>query len=255
MVIDILTIFPEIVTPALSESLIGKAVNEGILKINVRDLRSFTDDKHQVVDDTPFGGGPGMVMKVEPVYRGIESCISEDPELSRRIIVTSASGKRFNQTFAENLSRQEHLIIVCGRYKGIDERVMELFDVEEISIGDYVLTGGEFAALVIVEATSRLLPGYMSKFEAAETDSFTSGLLGYPDYTRPQEFMGLSVPEVLVSGHHENIRKFRRRKAIEKTLGNRPDMIELADLTEEDRLMIHEIESKKRAKKIEGDAP
>ncbi len=255
MVIDILTIFPEIVTPALFASLLGRAADDGILEINVHDLRSFTDDKHHVVDDAPFGGGAGMVMKVEPIYRGICSCVDRTPDVSRTIIVTSASGKRFDQEQALRLSSREQLIIVCGRYKGIDGRVMELFDVEEISIGDYVLTGGEFAALVIVEATSRLLPGYMGRFEAAETDSFTSGLLGYPDYTRPQEFMGLSVPEVLVSGHHENIRRFRRMQALEKTLKNRPDLIESADLTEEDKIMINQMKLNRNGKRIQGDAP
>lgn len=255
MLIDVLTIFPEIFGPTLSESLLGKAVDEGILEINVHDLRDFTDDKHHVVDDAPFGGGPGMVMKVEPIHRGVRSCIDRNPELSRSVIVTSASGKRLDQRMAEEMSRREHLVIVCGRYKGIDERVMALFDVVEVSIGDYVLTGGEFAALVIIEATSRLLPGYMTKIEAAETDSFTSGVLGYPVFTRPQEFMGLPVPEVLISGHHENVRRFRRRLAIEKTLKNRPDLIGSATLTEEDRLIIDEIESNGRAQNIEGDAP
>ena len=253
MVIDILTMFPEMVTHALSASLLGKAAEEGILAISVHDLRSFTQDRHQVVDDAPFGGGAGMVMKVEPLYRGIVSCLDRLPGSSRTIIVTSASGRRFDQEKALSLSRQEHLVIVCGRYKGIDGRVMELFDVEEISIGDYVLTGGEFAALVMIEATSRLLPGYMGKFEAAETDSFTSGLLGCPDYTRPQEFMGLAVPEVLVSGHHENIRRFRRMKALEKTLRNRPEMLRTADLTEEDRMMIHKMRLNGHANRIEGD--
>jgi len=244
MIIDILTIFPEMVSPALSESLLGKAAEEGLLTINVHDLRDFTDDKHSTVDDAPFGGGPGMVMKVEPVFRGVTSCIENHPELPHKIIVTSASGKRFDQKKAVKLSLEEHLIVVCGRYKGIDERVMNLFEVEELSIGDYVLTGGEFAALVMIEATARLLPGYMSKFEAAETDSFTSGLLGYPEYTRPQDFMGLSVPDVLVSGHHDNIRKFRRTKSLEKTLKNRPDMLDTADLTDEDKRIINELKSK-----------
>jgi len=232
------------VSPALSESLLGKAVEEELLTINVHDLRNFTDDKHNTVDDAPFGGGPGMVMKVDPVYRGVNSCIERHSDLSHRIIVTSASGKRFQQSTAEELSREKHLIVVCGRYKGIDERVMSLFDVEEYSIGDYVLTGGEFAALVMVEATARLLPGYMSKFEAAETDSFTSGLLGYPEYTRPQEFNGLEVPEVLVSGHHENIRKFRRTKSLEKTLKNRPEMLDSANLTDEDRKIISDLNTR-----------
>jgi len=244
MVIDILTIFPEMVSPALSESLLGKAVEEELLTINVHDLRNFTDDKHNTVDDAPFGGGPGMVMKVEPVYHGVKSCIERHSDLAHRIIVTSASGKKFEQRAAVELSLEKHLIVVCGRYKGIDERVMSLFDVEEYSIGDYVLTGGEFAALVMVEATARLLPGYMSKFEAAETDSFTSGLLGYPEYTRPQEFNGLEVPEVLVSGHHENIRKFRRTKSLEKTLKNRPEMLDSANLTDEDRKIISDLNTR-----------
>jgi tRNA (guanine37-N1)-methyltransferase len=241
MIVDILTIFPGIVTPALSESLLGKAVDEGLLDINVHDLRDFTEDKHQSVDDAPFGGGPGMVMKVEPVYRGVRTCIDNQPDLQSTVIVTSASGRRFDQECAEEFSRMEHLIVVCGRYKGIDARVMELFDVREVSIGDYVLTGGDFAALVIIEATARLIPGYMSKFEAAETDSFTSGILGYPEYTRPQEFMGLEVPEVLISGHHENIRKFRRRKAFEKTLRYRPELIDRIKLTKEDESIIDEL--------------
>lgn len=241
MIVDILTIFPGIVTPALSESLLGKAVDEGLLSINVHDLRDFTEDKHHTVDDSPFGGGPGMVMKVEPLSRGIRACIDSQPNLQSTVLVTSASGRRFDQECAEEFSRMEHLIIVCGRYKGIDARIMELFDVREISIGDYVLTGGDFAALVMIEATARLIPGYMSKIEAAETDSFTSGLLGYPEYTRPQEFMGHEVPEVLISGHHENIRKFRRRKAFEKTLRYRPELIDRIELTKEDKLIINEL--------------
>ncbi len=243
MIVDILTIFPGIITPALSESLLGKAVDEGLLEINVHDIRDFTEDKHQSVDDAPFGGGAGMVMKVEPIYKGVKACIDSQPNLQSTVIVTSASGRRFDQQYAEELSRMEHLIVVCGRYKGIDARVMELFDVREVSIGDYVLTGGDFAALVMIEAMARLIPGYMSKFEAAETDSFTSGLLGYPEYTRPKEFMGLEVPEVLISGHHENIRKFRRRKALEKTLHNRPEMIDSIELNEEDKSIINELRS------------
>jgi len=244
MVIDVLTIFPGMISPAVSESLLGKAVGDGLLGIEVHDIRSFTEDKHQVVDDAPFGGGPGMVMKVEPLYKGIKHCIDRHPNLRHRIMVTSASGKRFDQKMAEDFSREEHLIVVCGRYKGVDERIVDLFDIEEISVGDFVLTGGEAAALIIIEATARLIPGYMSKFEAAETDSFTSGLLGYPEYTRPKEFMGLDVPEVLISGHHENIRKFRRKKSLEKTYRHRPELLDSAELTEEDKNIIDEIKSK-----------
>ena len=255
MVIDILTIFPSMVKPALSESLLGKAIEESLIEINVVDIRSFTEDRHQVVDDAPFGGGPGMVMKVEPLYAAIKSRTELSTAGKPRILLTSASGKTFNQKIAEELSGETHIIIVCGRYKGIDERIQKLFDIEEISIGDYVLSGGEFPALVMTEAIARLLPGYMGKFEAAETDSFTSGLLGYPEYTRPQEFMGLAVPEVLISGHHKNIREFRRTKAIEKTLKNRPDLLEIAELTEEDRAIIDRLKRKKENSSIEGDAP
>ena len=234
------------VKPALSESLLGKAVEEGLIEINVVDIRDFAEDKHQVVDDAPFGGGPGMVMKVEPLYAAIKSRVDLSTAEKRRILLTSASGKTFNQDKAEHFSGEEHIIIVCGRYKGIDERITKLFDIEEISVGDYVLSGGEFPALIMTEAIARLLPGYMGKFEAAETDSFTSGLLGYPEYTRPQEFMGHAVPEVLISGHHKNIAEFRRTKAIEKTLLNRPDLLDKAELTEKDQLIIDELKRKKK---------
>ncbi len=255
MVIDILTIFPSMIEPVIKESLLGKAIEEGLIRINAIDIRSFAEDKHQVVDDSPFGGGAGMVMKIEPLYAAIKSRLDASESEKPRILLTSASGRTFDQSNAEALNREEHIIIVCGRYKGVDERISQLFDIEEISIGDYVLSGGEFPALVITEAVARLMPGYMGKFEAAETDSFTSGLLGYPEYTRPQEFKGIEVPEVLVSGHHEKIREFRRARAIEKTLNNRPDLLESADLSESDRLIIDDLKRKKENSSIEGDAP
>lgn len=255
MVIDILTIFPSMIEPVIRESLLGKAIEEGLIEINAIDIRSFAEDKHQVVDDSPFGGGAGMVMKIEPLHAAIKSRLDVSSSKSPRILLTSASGKTFDQRKAEALNTEEHIIIVCGRYKGVDERVNQLFDIEEISIGDYVLSGGELPALVITEAVARLIPGYMGKFEAAETDSFTSGLLGYPEYTRPQEFKGFEVPEVLVSGHHEKISEFRRAKAIEKTLRNRPDLLERAELSEKDKLIIDELKRKKENSSIEGDAP
>lgn len=241
MVIDILTIFPGIVQSAISESLLGKAIQERILEVNVFDLREFADDRHRTVDDSPFGGGAGMVMKVEPIYKGVRHCCDRNSAIKHRVLFTSASGRRLDQPFAEELSRETHIVIMCGRYKGVDERAIELLGAEEVSIGDYVLTGGELPALVIVESTARLLPGYMSKIEAAETDSYTTGLLGYPEYTRPQEFMGKQVPEVLISGHHDNIRRYRRTKSIEKTLRFRPDLVTKAKLSDEDRSIINEI--------------
>jgi tRNA (guanine37-N1)-methyltransferase len=240
MIFEILTIFPEIFDSPIETSLLGKAREAGLLQINATDIRDFSTDKHRTVDDSPFGGGAGMVMKAEPIDRAVAHLLEKHKSLKPRILMTSASGNKFDQHKAEELSREELLIIICGRYKGIDERILSLYPIEEISIGDYVLSGGESAAFVITEAVSRLLPGYMGKLEAAEDDSFSWGILGFPVYTQPQEYKGLKVPDVLISGHHKKINEFRRREALLKTKRARPELLSDDKLTDEDRKILND---------------
>ncbi|HDS01606.1 MAG TPA: tRNA (guanosine(37)-N1)-methyltransferase TrmD [candidate division Zixibacteria bacterium] len=239
MRIEVLTIFPEIFDSPIKSSLLGKARDAGLLEINVSDIRDFSTDKHRTVDDTPFGGGAGMVMKAEPIDRALQQIRENltDP----RLLLTSASGKKFDQKMANELSREESIIIICGRYKGVDERILELHPIEEVSIGDYVLSGGEAAALVMIEAVARLVPGYMGKIEAGEDDAFAWGILGFPNYTHPQEYKGLKVPDVLVSGHHAKIERYRRYSALKKTLQNRPELLETIELSDIDKKLLDEI--------------
>ncbi len=241
MKIDILTIFPGMVKAPLMQSIVGKAVEKVIIKIQVHDIRDFAADKHATVDDVPFGGGAGMVMKVEPLSMALRSVLGS---LARpKVILTTPQGKRFDQQKARELSLEKHLVIVCGHYKGVDERIKQLFCLEEISIGDYVLTGGELASLVIVDAVVRLIPGVIGDFESALDDSFSEGVLGYPEYTRPREFEGIKVPEVLLSGNHEGIRLWRKEQALRKTLENRPDLLGGQFLSQEDLDLINKIKS------------
>ena len=215
------TIFPAVVTGPLSESLLGRAIGAGLLDVRLHDLREWTQDRHRSVDDAPFGGGPGMVMKPEPFFAAVESL---DPERGR-VLLTSPAGRRLDQERVRELSSEGHLTILCGRYEGVDERVVDGLPAEEVSIGDYVLSGGELPALVLIEAVTRLIPGVIGKEESHQQDSFSSGrLLDHPHYTRPQEFRGMPVPEVLVSGNHGEIDRWRRDAAIEKTRRNRPDL-------------------------------
>jgi tRNA (guanine37-N1)-methyltransferase len=236
---DILTLFPGMFSSPLQESIIGRAIERGLLQIHTIDIRDFTSDKHQVVDEPPYGGGQGMVMKVEPIARAIESVKSHHP--SAPTIYLTPQGKTFNQEFARRLSLQSHLILLCGRYEGVDERVRELFIDEEISIGDYVLTGGELAAMVMIDAISRLIPGVLGSDRSVEEDSFFNSLLEYPQYTRPVEFRGNSVPEVLLSGNHSAISRWRRREALRRTGLRRPDLLAKAHLSEEDEKLMEEI--------------
>jgi tRNA (guanine37-N1)-methyltransferase len=240
--IDIVTIFPEIVRPALEVSLLGRARQRGLVTVDVHDLRDYTADRHRQVDDVPYGGGPGMVMKPEPFFAAVEALTPREGPRPR-VLLTSPQGRRFDQRLAEELSRARHLLILCGRYEGVDERVVIGLGAEEVSIGDYVLTGGEFAALVIVDATVRLVPGVVGDAQSVAADSFTSGLLDYPHYTRPAEFRGLRVPEVLVSGHHAEIRRWRRREQLRRTLRRRPDLLAQATLTDEDRVLLAELQA------------
>jgi tRNA (guanine37-N1)-methyltransferase len=225
MRVDIVTLFPEIIEPYFRSGLISAAIGNGLIEIHFHQLRDFTFDKHRQVDDRPFGGGPGMVLKPEPFFRAIEH-IRGLSDGKPRIILLSARGKLFQQAYARELSTQNWLVLLCGRYQEMDERVYTLAD-DEISIGDYVLSGGELPALVVTEAVCRLIPGVLGNAESIDADSFAKeNLLGPPQYTRPPNFEGMKVPEVLLSGHHAEIERWRLMKALEKTRENRPDLLE-----------------------------
>ena len=221
--IDIITLFPEMFTP-LSNSIIKRAVDNQILQIRLTQLRDFAYDRHRQVDDSPFGGGSGMVLKPEPMYRAVRAVLENSTADSRRIIITDPSGETFTQAKAKELAQIDWLIFICGHYEGFDARIYDLAD-ERISIGDYVLTGGELPAMVIVDAVARMLPDVLGASDSAETDSFFDGILSFPQYTRPREFEGKAVPEVLLSGNHAEIRKWRRAKALELTRKFRPDLL------------------------------
>lgn len=225
MKIDILTLFPEMVSNVLSESIIGRAQKNGVISINCINIRDFSTDKHRRVDDYPYGGGKGMVMQPEPIYNAYKS-ICETADEKPFVIYMSPQGKVFSQELAKDLSQKKHIIILCGHYEGVDERIIEEIVDTEISIGDFVLTGGEIPAIVVCDAVCRLAPGVLSSEECFSDESHFNGLLEYPQYTRPPEFMGRTVPEVLLSGHHANIEKWRKEQAIERTKNKRPDLIE-----------------------------
>jgi tRNA (guanine37-N1)-methyltransferase len=228
--IDVVTLFPEMFAP-LDHSILGRAIRQGHLSVNFVNPRDFTSDRHRTVDDYPYGGGPGMVMKPEPIFLAVESIAR--PEST--IILLSPAGRLFSQSVAADLARRAHLVLICGHYEGVDERVREHLATDEISIGDYVLTGGELAAMVVVDAVARLLPGVLGHAESAGDESHSHGLLEYPQYTRPPDLRGWSVPDVLLSGHHAEIEKWRRRQSLERTAAHRPDLMtpellaELAD--------------------------
>jgi tRNA (guanine37-N1)-methyltransferase len=243
MTFDVITIFPEFFGSILEHGLLKRAMASGHATIRLHDLRDYTDDRHRTVDDRPFGGGPGMVFKPEPIFRAVEALRSQVPEKSLPVILLSPQGRMLTQAVAEDLSHAERLVLICGRYEGVDERVAENLATDEISIGDFVLSGGELPAAVVMEATIRLLPGVLGNEESREQDSFSfpaggegrHGLLDCPHYTRPAEFRDWKVPEVLLSGNHEQIRLWRRRRALEKTWRCRPDLLAQFPLSEEDR--------------------
>ncbi len=223
MKFNVLTIFPDMVRDVMSHSIMGRAQENGILEINCVDIRDFTNSKHKKVDDYPYGGGAGMVMQAQPIYDAYKSLdISKDT----RVIFVTPSGKTFNQDMAKEFCERSELVILCGHYEGIDERVIEEIVTDEISIGDYVLSGGELPACIIMDAVARLIPGVLNKEESFENESFENNLLEYPQYTRPPIFMGREVPEVLLSGHHANVAKWRHEKSVEKTKMVRPDLLE-----------------------------
>jgi tRNA (guanine37-N1)-methyltransferase len=219
--IDVFTIFPEIFESPLRASLLGKAVEQGIADVRVHDIRDHTTDKHRQVDDESFGGGPGMVMKPEPVFAAVESL----GEGEHRNILLSPAGRKLDRDLVNKLAEEPWLVLICGRYEGVDERIVEGLPAEEVSIGDYVLSGGEIPAIVLIEAVTRLLPGVVGRAESVEQDSFEDGLLDHPHYTRPREFRGMAVPEVLVSGDHGAIAAWRREASRAKTERNRPDLL------------------------------
>ncbi len=221
MRIDVMTIFPAIIEGPLRESLLGKAIEAGILDVRVHDIREHATGRHRQVDDEPFGGGPGMVMMADPVFRAVEAL----GEGYKRVILLSPAGRRLDQPLVRELAAEPWLVLVSGRYEGVDERVVEGLPAEEVSIGDYVVSGGELPALVVIEAVTRLVPGVVGTEESLARESFEEGLLDHPHYTRPQEYRGLRVPDVLVSGDHARIEEWRRRAAEEKTRRNRPDLL------------------------------
>jgi tRNA (guanine37-N1)-methyltransferase len=272
---DLITIFPEFFRGPLDYGIVRRARDTGLIKVNVRDLRAFTKDKHRSVDDRPFGGGEGMVLKPEPIFEclaaaGVKARSERNPA-DESVVLLSAQGQLFTQTVAAELSRLDRIVLICGRYEGVDERVAEFLADREISVGDYVLSGGELPAAIIVDAVTRLIPGALGNEASARTESFASaaaehklpvdaegkripdstisagGLLDYPHYTRPADFRGMKVPEALVNGDHQEIRRWRRRRALEKTLRNRPELLEGAELSKEDREAILELRTTKKA--------
>jgi tRNA (guanine37-N1)-methyltransferase len=237
---DIVTIFPRMIEAAVAEGILAKAIQRQLLTVRARDLRDFTDDRHRTVDDVPYGGGPGMVLKPEPMFRAVEA-IAEDAGLPQAVVLVSPHGRRFSQAEAARLAGLQRVVVLCGRYEGIDDRVRENLATEELSLGDYVLTGGELPALVIVDAVARLLPGVVGDEDSVAGDSFARGILDFPHFTRPAEFREWRVPEVLVSGHHGEIRKWRKRQAIELTLQRRPDLLAHAELDVEEQEILREL--------------
>lgn len=241
MKIDVITIFPEMVAAVLAVGVSSRAQENGLLCVGVHNLRDFSDDKHRTVDDYPYGGGAGMILKPAPIFNAVRAV--QMPHTTPRIIFLTPQGQTLTQRLAEQLSLESHLVLICGRYKGIDERVRMQLVTDEISIGDYVLSGGELPALVLIDAIARLIPGVLGDYESAQDDSFSGDLLDFPHYTRPAECEGTCVPEVLLSGHHEHIRQWRRQQSLKRTYERRPDLLDSAYLSDEDIAFIESLKS------------
>ena len=242
MRIDVLTLFPELYRRALGISLLGRAIENGILEVHITDIRDFATDRHRTVDDAPYGGGPGMVMRCEPVFAAVESLVSQNS--LDHMVLFSPRGRRLDQQIVQNLAAQPDLVLICPRYEGVDERVGQGLGADEISIGDYVLSGGDLPALIVIEAVSRMLPGVVGDWESVVTDSFYDGILGVPQYTRPAVFRGMEVPRIVREGNHAAIARWRRKEALRITRARRPDL--LAACREEDRALLAEIELEER---------
>lgn len=255
MKVDVLTLFPEMFDGVFNSSILGKAQGKGIVSLNAINFREYAGNKHNTVDDTPYGGGGGMVLKPEPIFGAVEDLlgINGDQQDSHtnsakqpRVILMCPQGETFTQSKAEQLAKEDHLIFICGHYEGYDERIREHLVTDELSIGDYVLTGGEIPAMVVIDSVARLLPGVLGNEMSAVTDSFSTGLLEYPHYTRPVEFRGWKVPDILLSGHHANIELWRRREALRRTLNRRPDLLESVELSPQDKKLLNEVRSESR---------
>ena len=234
MRIDILTIFPAMFRGPFEESIVKRAVEKGLVDIHIHDIRQWASDRHRTVDDYPYGGGPGMVMKPEPLFAAVEAVLAEAPERGPIVLLTP-QGRLFRQEVVGELAREQRLVLICGHYEGVDARVHQHLATDEISIGDYVLSGGELPAMVVVDAVVREIPGVLGAPDASAEESFARGLLEYPQYTRPADFRGLTVPEVLLSGNHGEIARWRRRESLLRTAQRRPDLLAQAELTEEER--------------------
>jgi tRNA (guanine37-N1)-methyltransferase len=241
MRIDILTLFPEMFPGVLENSIIGKAQEKGLVSFRVVNFREFAQNKHHQVDDYPYGGGGGMILKPEPIFLAVEDLLSSQEVKKPRVILTCPQGERYTQQKAESLAKEDHLIFICGHYEGYDERIREQLITDEISVGDFVLTGGELPALTIIDSIVRLIPGALGNENSAITDSFSTGLLEYPQYTRPAEFRGWKVPDILLSGHHGKIEEWRKRQSLERTLTRRPDLIEKIKDDPEYRKLLNEM--------------
>ena len=242
MRIDILSLFPDMFQATLGESIIGRAQEDGFLDINVTVFRNYTTDKHNHVDDAPFGGGAGMLLQAQPIYDAMDAIDKEiEGKYPRgRVILMDPAGRKFDQKYAQELSQEEHLTFICGHYEGYDERIRNLVT-DEASLGDYVLTGGELAAMVMIDATVRFVPGVLGNQASPMGDSFSNGLLEYPQYTRPADFRGMKVPEVLTSGNHQKIKEWRMKESLRRTLERRPDLLESANLTREQQIMLQDL--------------
>lgn len=230
---DVLTLFPDMFRAVLGDSIINRAVEKGIIELNFIDIRDFTENKHRKVDDYPYSGGGGMLMAAQPIYDAYQS-IAKNLDYKPFTVYMSPQGKVFDQKMAVELSEYKHIVILCGHYEGVDQRVLDMIADAEISLGDFVLTGGEIPAMAVIDAVSRMIPGVLANENSYSDESHFSGLLEYPQYTRPEEFMGVKIPEVLISGHHANINKWKRQEALRNTLKKRPDLLEKAELSEED---------------------
>jgi tRNA (guanine37-N1)-methyltransferase len=239
MKFDVVTIFPQMIEAGLAEGVVGRGIEKGLVDVRVHDLRAFTTDRHRTVDDMPYGGGPGMVMKVEPFVRALEA-IRAERGTPGAVVLLSPQGRRFDQVEAGRLNGLGHVVLLCGRYEGIDERVREMVATEELSIGDFVVSGGEGPALLVIDAVSRLVPGVVGDQESVEQDSFAQGILDHPHYTRPAEFEGRRVPDVLLSGHHAEVRRWRAKQALLRTLDRRPDLIDEGALSREQQDLLSE---------------
>lgn len=250
--VEVVTIFPRMVLAPLEDGIVRRAVDRGLVSIRVHDLRDFTEDKHRSVDDAPFGGGPGMVMKAEPFLRAVESVLPDGAGPGDAVVLLSPRGRPFDQSTAVRYASLDRLVLLAGRYEGIDERVRERVATEEVSLGDFVLTGGEVAALAVAEATIRLLPGALGDEGSAEADSFAEGILDCPHYTRPAEVRGLRVPEVLLSGDHEKVERWRRKEALRATRERRPDLLARVRLSPAEVTLLREVEDEDRLAETEA---